>query len=54
MRCAQCGSNDVIEIRMHVGDQDLLFERCGHCEAQGWRAGEEVVDLTEVLDIARP
>ncbi|MFZ4515422.1 MAG: hypothetical protein ACOYN3_03850 [Acidimicrobiia bacterium] len=53
MCCTHCGSGDVVEIRMHVGNQDLMFRRCGHCEAQGWHTGEDEIDLTEVLDIAR-
>jgi len=53
MRCAHCGSDDVIEIRMSVGDQDVSFRRCGKCETQGWTDGEDVIDLTEVLDLAR-
>ena len=53
MRCAHCGSADVIEIEMRVGDGNLAFRRCGKCETQGWIRDDDVIDLTEVLDLAR-
>lgn len=38
---------------MQVSDQNLTFRRCGQCETQGWIHDDDVIDLTEVLDLAR-
>lgn len=53
MRCARCAKGSLVEIRMRVGESDLVFRRCGKCEAQGWEAAEGDVSLKRVLDLAR-
>lgn len=53
MRCERCGKSTVIEIKMQVAGEDLVFRRCGNCETQEWQNGEESLRLGEVLDIAR-
>jgi hypothetical protein len=44
---------NVIAIEMQVSEQTLTFQRCGQCETQGWVCNDDVIDLTEVLDLAR-
>lgn len=54
MKCTTCGRGSVIEIRMSIGEDDVLFRRCGRCESQGWSTDEGRVTLNRVLDMARP
>jgi hypothetical protein len=43
----------LIEIRMRVGGDDLLFRRCPRCEAQTWLRGDDgAVPLQRVLELA--
>jgi hypothetical protein len=53
MRCARCAKGSLVEIRMRVGESDLVFRRCGKCEAQGWESADGHVSLQRVLDLAR-
>ncbi len=55
MSCPSCGKhNTVIEIRMRIADEDVLFQRCGFCESKVWeRSGEGEVSLDGVLELAR-
>ncbi|MFZ4585549.1 MAG: hypothetical protein ACOYNI_10030 [Acidimicrobiia bacterium] len=53
MRCERCGKATVVEIKMQVGEAELVFRRCGNCEEQRWEDHEGAVSLTDVLDLAR-
>jgi DNA-directed RNA polymerase subunit RPC12/RpoP len=54
MRCTHCGHNDLIEIRMAVGGEDIAFRRCARCDAKAWVGQDGRVALGDVLDLARP
>ena len=53
MQCARCGKGRLVEIRMRIGEADVVFRRCGKCEAQGWEGVEGNLPLQRVLDMAR-
>ncbi len=53
MRCARCAKGNLVEIRMRIGEADVVFRRCGKCEAQGWEGIEGNLSLQRVLDMAR-
>lgn len=48
--CERCGATTV-ELPTKVGGQDLVLRRCATCDLREWRRGEEVIDLTTVLDL---
>jgi len=43
----------MIEIRMRVAERELMFRRCGKCEAQSWETADGPVALAHVLELAR-
>ncbi|MCZ7526850.1 MAG: hypothetical protein M5U14_10990 [Acidimicrobiia bacterium] len=53
MRCDVCGHDDLVEIRMRVGEREVAFRRCSRCEAQAWRGDEGDLPLAGVLELAR-
>ena len=54
MDCPQCGAAEVIEIRHTLeNDVELLFFSCHRCEEKWWDRDGKVVELREVLDLAR-
>jgi hypothetical protein len=38
---------------MRINEADVVFRRCGRCEAQAWEGAEGQLPLKRVLDIAR-
>ena len=52
MRCNTCGKRELVEIRMTVGGEELMFRRCGRCESQGWEGAGG--SLTLVLQHESP
>ena len=54
MDCPQCHARDVIEIKHRLpGDVELYFFSCHRCEEKWWDRNGRVVELREVLDMAR-
>ena len=53
MQCARCAKGHLVEIRMRIGEADVVFRRCGKCEAQAWEGAEGQLSLKRVLDLAR-
>lgn len=53
MRCATCSKPELVEIRMTVAGEDLVFRRCGRCENQEWAGASGAVALHHVLELAR-
>ena len=53
MRCDTCGKRELVEIRMTVAGEELMFRRCGKCESQGWEGAGGSLTLSHVLDRAR-
>ena len=53
MHCSRCSKAALVEIRMHVGERELTFRRCGRCEAQSWETADGPIPLAHVLDLAR-
>ena len=53
MVCSACAKGAIVEINMQVNGSQVTFQRCGHCEAQGWVSEKRHIDLTRVLELAR-
>jgi hypothetical protein len=53
MRCGTCSKPELVEIKMTVGGEDLVFRRCGRCESQAWEGTGGNVPLNRVLELAR-
>jgi len=53
MRCPSCERGSIIEIHMEIAGEELIFRRCGRCEAQSWATADGRVPLSQVLDLAR-
>ncbi len=54
MDCPQCGARDVIEIKQRLPDQvELHFFSCHRCEERWWDQDGRVLELREVLELAR-
>lgn len=54
MDCPQCGASDVIEIKHRLPDDiELYFFSCHRCEEKWWDKSGEILELRDVLDIAR-
>lgn len=53
MRCANCTKRSLVEIRMRIGEADVVFRRCGRCETQAWEGIEGDLPLSAVLELAR-
>lgn len=54
MDCPQCGMHDVIEIKHRLpGDIELYFFSCHRCEERWWDRDGRVVELKDVLELAR-
>jgi hypothetical protein len=52
MRCGRCGEV-LVEICMRVGSTEVVFRRCGRCDAQTWVTADGEIALDEVLELAR-
>ena len=53
MKCASCGSNEVLEVDIELGDgARIQFISCGFCESKLWRNDEKTSTLEEVLELA--
>jgi len=48
--CERCGAS-TIDMPTKVGGHDLVLRRCATCDMRQWRRGDEVLDLTKVLDL---
>ncbi|HZJ27594.1 MAG TPA: hypothetical protein VFF40_11395 [Acidimicrobiia bacterium] len=53
MGCKTCGKQDLVEIQMTVGGEELMFRRCGNCETQRWDGADGSISLSHVLDRVR-
>ena len=53
MRCSRCAKDDLVEIRMNIAGEDLMFHSCGRCEAKQWSSGDGPMSLDRVLAMAR-
>jgi hypothetical protein len=53
MTCTGCAGASMIAIRMRIGGEDLVFERCAKCETNHWADSSGEISLEEVLEIAR-
>jgi hypothetical protein len=51
--CAQCAGATLIAIRMRIGGEDLVFQRCARCETNHWAASGGEISLEDVLELAR-
>jgi hypothetical protein len=43
----------MVEIRMKIAGEELMFHSCGRCEAKQWTSIDGPVSLDHVLGLAR-
>jgi len=43
----------MVEIRMKIAREDVLFHSCGRCESKIWSSSDGPMSLDRVLDMAR-
>ena len=36
MQCSRCANNGIVEIKMKIAGEDVMFRQCGRCEAKSW------------------
>ncbi len=54
MQCPSCGVEDVIEIHQTLPDGiEVDFFSCHKCDEKWWDRNGAVIDLREVLELAR-
>ena len=53
MQCSRCAKQGMVEIRMKIAGEDVMFRQCGRCEAKSWLSSDGPLSLTRVLEMAR-
>lgn len=53
MACTGCADTKLISIRMKIGVQDVVFQRCSRCEINQWATHDGEISLDEILELAR-
>ena len=53
MQCSRCARQGMVEIRMKIAGEDVLFHSCGRCESKVWSGTDGPMSLDRVLDLAR-
>ena len=53
MQCSRCARAGMVEIRMNIAGEDVLFHSCGRCEARHWSSLDGPLSLDRVLELAR-
>jgi hypothetical protein len=53
MACTGCADANLIAIRMRIGTEDVVFQRCNRCEINQWATTEGEISLDAVLELAR-
>lgn len=53
MECTGCAGAKLIAIRMRIGGEEVVFQRCNRCETNHWSTPEREITLDEVLELAR-
>ncbi len=50
MQCSRCANRGMVEIRMKIAGEDVMFRQCGRCEAKTWLSVDGPMSLSRVLD----
>ena len=53
MQCSRCANGGIVEIKMKIAGEDVMFRQCGRCEAKSWLTIDGPLSLTRVLEMAR-
>ena len=53
MQCNRCANGGMVEIKMKIAGEDVMFRQCGRCEAKSWLSIDGPLSLTRVLEMAR-
>lgn len=52
MLCPTCNARRVLAIGVHLGDTDVVLHSCSVCENRWWEENGQVIQLTDVLELA--
>lgn len=53
MRCSRCTTGGMVEIRMKIAGEDVVFHSCARCESKQWSTDSGPMSLGRVLELAR-
>ena len=53
MQCSRCANRGMVEIRMKIAGEDVMFRQCGRCEAKSWLTIDGPLSLSRVLEMAK-
>jgi hypothetical protein len=53
MQCSRCANNGIVEIKMKIAGEDVMFRQCGRCEEKAWLTVDGPLSLTRVLEMAK-
>ena len=51
MQCSRCAKQGMVEIRMKIAGEDVMFHSCGRCESKAWSSTDGPMSLDRVLDL---
>lgn len=52
MSCPTCKTPRVLAIGVHLGEKSVVLHSCSTCENRWWVDGGEVIELSDVLELA--
>ena len=53
MKCKGCGNENLIQIRLSLGDDRVSLHRCADCDVRAWVGPQGAVGIDRVLELAR-
>jgi excinuclease UvrABC ATPase subunit len=53
MQCSRCAGSGMVEIKMKIAGEDVVFRQCGRCEAKSWLTIDGPLSLSRVLEMAK-
>ncbi len=52
MNCPTCHTRRVLAIGVHLAEKNVVLHSCSTCESRWWEENGEVIELTDVLELA--
>ena len=52
MLCPTCNTRRVLAIGVHLGEKNVVLHSCSACEKRWWEENGEIIELTDVLELA--
>ena len=52
MSCPKCGARRLVEIQVKLSGREVTLHSCSKCDTRWWDEEGEVIDVSEVIDLA--